>query len=537
MQIRGGGGCRELWQGAQGGPNRSAMTLQIEAGDVIKIILQFCKENNLSRSFEAIQNECQTSLNTVDSGIDSFVSNVNNGRWDKVLSQVGNLQVPQKKLQDLYEHVVLEMTEAKELDVARTILRQTQVMSVLRKEDERRYLRLENLMGRVFVDASDLYPETTRDKRRSKIASDLAQEVSVIPPSRLMTIVGQALKWQRLQGALPDGAEIDLLRGVAVGKLDEEERCPTTLRSTIKFGKDCHVECASFSPDGLVLATGSVDGFLEIWDAATYKLKRDLSYQAQDKFMLHSCPILCVAFSRDGELICSGDQQGAIKVWRYRSGQCIRTIQGAHSEGVTTVRFSRCGGQVLSGSFDGVVRVHGLKSGRVLKEFRGHTSYVNHALYYADGARVLTASSDGTVAIWEAKTTEMAKRMSPPRRHAGDEATVLSVHPYPKNVDYFVVCNRSPSMYLMTQEGQVVRSFECEGEDAKDFVAACVSTRGEYVYGLAADGKLHAFQMETGRLEETVEVAEGEPIGLCHHPLQNVIATFSENPKVKIFGV
>ena len=138
------------------------------------------------------------------------------------MSQVGNLQVPQKKLQDLYEHVVLEMTEAKELDVARTLLRQTQVMSVLRKEDERRYLRLENLMGRVFVDASDLYPETTRDKRRSKIASDLAQEVSVIPPSRLMTIVGQALKWQRLQGALPDGAEIDLLRGVAVGKLDEE---------------------------------------------------------------------------------------------------------------------------------------------------------------------------------------------------------------------------------------------------------------------------------------------------------------------------
>ena len=49
------------------------MTLQIEASDVIKIILQFCKENNLTKSFEAIEDECQTSLNTVDS-IDSFVS-------------------------------------------------------------------------------------------------------------------------------------------------------------------------------------------------------------------------------------------------------------------------------------------------------------------------------------------------------------------------------------------------------------------------------------------------------------------------------
>jgi WD40 repeat protein len=43
---------------------------------------------------------------------------------------------------------------------------------------------------------------------------------------------------------------------------------------------------------------------------------------------------------------------------------------------------------VLSSSFDGTVRVHGLKSGKMLKEFRGHTSYVNAAIYSADGSQV-----------------------------------------------------------------------------------------------------------------------------------------------------
>ena len=43
---------------------------------------------------------------------------------------------------------------------------------------------------------------------------------------------------------------------------------------------------------------------------------------------------------------------------------------------------------MLSASFDGLARVHGLKSGRLLKEFRGHTSYVNAAIYSADGAQV-----------------------------------------------------------------------------------------------------------------------------------------------------
>ena len=192
-----------------------------------------------------------------------------------MLSQVSDLQLPQRKLEDLYEQVILEMAEAKELDVARTLLRQTHVMSVLRKENEARYLRLEGVVGRVYAEGSDLYGlGSSKEKRRAKLATDLAQEVSIIPPSRLMTIVGQALKWQRQQGALPASAEIDLLRGVAVGKVDDEEKCPASLGSTVKFGKDCHVECAAFSPDGLVLATGSVDGFLEIWDTTNgYKLK------------------------------------------------------------------------------------------------------------------------------------------------------------------------------------------------------------------------------------------------------------------------
>jgi WD40 repeat-containing protein SMU1 len=33
--------------------------LEIEAGDVVKIILQFCKENNLTQSYAALQSECQ----------------------------------------------------------------------------------------------------------------------------------------------------------------------------------------------------------------------------------------------------------------------------------------------------------------------------------------------------------------------------------------------------------------------------------------------------------------------------------------------
>ncbi len=51
------------------------------------------------------QNECQVSLNTVDN-LDTFLSDINHGRWDIVLPQVALLKLPRRKLEDLYEQVL-----------------------------------------------------------------------------------------------------------------------------------------------------------------------------------------------------------------------------------------------------------------------------------------------------------------------------------------------------------------------------------------------------------------------------------------------
>lgn len=58
-----------------------------------------------------------------------------------------------------------------------------------------KYTRLEQQCGRAMVDVRDLYEGTSKDKRRAAIAHSLSQEVTMVPPSRLLAVIGQALKW------------------------------------------------------------------------------------------------------------------------------------------------------------------------------------------------------------------------------------------------------------------------------------------------------------------------------------------------------
>lgn len=349
-----------------------AESLEIDSEDVVKLILQFLKESNLRDSWTALSNESHICMNTVDN-IDLLVLDIQNGKWDSVMLQLNTMQLPADKLQTIYEHIIIELLEIGERELAREIIKETDPMKSMKESQPDRYSKLEHLCKRPFFNSSDAYESgTTKESKRQEIVDMILPEIATVQPARLLTLLNHALRYQSSQGMLPKTGRFDLFKGQRrTAKRDAEEKVIKRLGGRIRFSQASHPETVVFSTDGLSLITGSADGFIEVWDPETCKIRKDLEYQAKDQYMAHiGEAVLCSALSRDADILATGSQSGAIKVWKLSTGVCLRKIDHAHPHGITSLCFSKEGGQLLSCSFDCTARLHGLKSGKTLKEFR-----------------------------------------------------------------------------------------------------------------------------------------------------------------------
>lgn len=467
-------------------------------------------------------------------------SDIRNGHWDSVLSAISSLKLPTHKLINLYEHIILELAELREMDVARTLLKQTQAMTILKQTAPERYSRLENLLARTFLEPQELYPAGNKHARRQDIAGEIMREITVVEPTRLLSLLTQSLRFAQLEGSLPTNSSglstyYDLFRGKVPTDEDEEETCPKSTTKTIKFSGKSSPETARFSPDGTMLVVGARDGFIEVYNPYSGQLRTDLAYQANEQFMTHRQAVLCMNFNRNGDYLVSGSQDGSICIFKLATGECMKDLPNVHAAGVTSVALSKDDSQILSSSLDGSIQIFGIKSGKMLRQFKGHSSYVTACHYTRDNKMIVSASSDGYIKVWDNMSTQCLTTFTPGKIAA--ELDIHSLIPLPiVGQHQFVVSNKSTTIYLMNLEGETLKTFSVPNARVPSvFITASLSPKANFLYAVSEDSTMHVFNLLTGELVTSLKIHDKEVIGLDHHPFRNLLLSFATDGVLKIW--
>ena len=213
----------------------------------------------------------------------------------------------------------------------------------------------------------------------------------------------------------PDGKII----ATGSGEEDEMGSIGTTLLdiSTGKhlrsFGGPYEVMSVCFSPDGKTLASSGDewDSNIRLWDVQTGELLKTLKKRtAFEDF--EGRDVNSVVFSPDGNMIASGSGNGTIRLWNAHSGEFIKYLEG-HTKSVNSVVFSPNGNTLISTGEEGVC-LWDVNTGEYIDEFQIHAV---SAAFSPDGKTCAIGSEMG-VFVRNAHTLQFLESLT---RNRGSE--------------------------------------------------------------------------------------------------------------------
>jgi len=146
-------------------------------------------------------------------------------------------------------------------------------------------------------------------------------------------------------------------------------------------------------PDGLLLATGTVDSLVKIWDVKTQKNAAT--------FEGHKGKVIDVAFSENGYYLATAAEDNTVKLWDLRKPRNFQTIELGANFKLHSLDWDYSGTYLVVAGAD--IRVYAGKTFAHVSTYGQHTAAVTDVKWGADAKFFVSVSLDRSLKVWGSK--------------------------------------------------------------------------------------------------------------------------------------
>jgi WD40 repeat protein len=297
-----------------------------------------------------------------------------------------------------------------------------------------------------------------------------------------------------------------------------------------------------FSPDGRLVASSGYDPFVLIHDRNGHEYSR---------LPTRSAATLAAAFLPDCQSLITADYDGNIVLWDIDT-RTTKWLFTAPGQMFNCLAVSPDGRRIAAGARDSRLYLLDAATGKSFTPapLRCEPEVVGGAAFFPDGRRVVTASGDGTIRVWDVRSMRITRRYA-----AGSSVRGIAVMPDSKRI---LTADRRGDVRIWNASGSSERdsivwragdgtrlnalavspdgrSFACAGSNRRIDV---VSPAGTLQHRYVAPAGIHSLQYASDGIDIVSGGAQGNvqlwraPAGPdAHTPVEPIIPYPDANPR------